>query len=486
MILPGELFATLWQRLEPHAGDIITGPWEGRGAREFGLLLSMLETAADEFVPAGIESYLAGDDFAHPCDVTDPDRRAFVVMCALDEAVMRIHPAHPSRFAGLSRLSTGMLARMKARRGRFGFYAQNPVIGTVVPKGPLRPNKRSPDRETESGSDLAHQFEHLTVVAQPGKGRTVRFEVPAPRHFLLPPDRIDKVGLAPIAEDPDDLRFHVSSRGDRAYLDTVPGSGDLAARIRATVVSMLDDGAGLILLPELVTPVGAAEELQAVLSRRGASETPALIVAGSGASALSEAAVSRPYNEAVLLSSGGKRIGRQRKMHLFNMGPERMEGCSITPAVGFEGKPHMEDATVGSELVIYDLQGLGRVMLLICEDFQQLTPGGEIAVASRPDWILAPVLDIGQQPGRWTHRRAIELGYRSLSRIVVSCSATLGVRDSKATDLSLASPPPNIGLCFDGLEHDRAHLVSASCASRPVSVVVEWDAAAWPRHNIAL
>jgi len=487
MTLPGILFASLWPRVEPKTGELLARPWEGRAATEFSDLVSLLAGASEIDVPDEVEAYLGLRPVGFGCSVDEPDERAFVVMCALDQVAMSIHPAFPSRLPGIARAPSAMLAAMKAARTSDGHYADIAGIGMVVPKGHLMKRNRPNDREDASGTDLAHQFEHLTLVAHLGHGRSLRFLSPPPSKFLVPPDRAECVGLAPIAEDKDDLRFEPSKRGKRAYLDTLPGAVDLPDRMGVAVTSLLDDGAGIIVLPELVTGPGVADTLSGTLRARGSTGTPALVLAGTGATVAVHPGSNRPYNEAVLMSAGGRILARQRKLHVFNMDKGRMKACGIAPAPGCETRNHLEDAAPGGELLVCDLHGLGRVMVLICEDLQQQTPGGDVALVVRPDWILTPVLDISQTEGRWTHARAIEIGRKTQSRVIVSCSATLGVRMAKAERMDeVTQPYVNIGICFDGYEDNRVKLVPATGALTPDRTAIKWESATWPKHKTIL
>jgi len=61
LTLPGELFASLWQRLEAHASDIVSQPFVGRHAREFAQIVRLSEDHSNADVPAEIGSYLAAD-----------------------------------------------------------------------------------------------------------------------------------------------------------------------------------------------------------------------------------------------------------------------------------------------------------------------------------------------------------------------------------------------------------------------------------------
>lgn len=487
MTLPADLFAKLWPIVLPFAGEIVARPWDGRFAPEFNAISLLLEQATDPDVPTEIEAYLAGNGVSFDCGVTAPAERAFVVMCALDAVAIAIHPAMPNRLPRLGKAPSGMLASMKAKRTSSGHYADVAESGIVVPKGHLvsRKGPRPDDVNDASGTDLAHQFAHLTLVPHPGNGRTLRFIAPSPRKFFVSSDRADYVGLAPIAEDRDDIDFVTTKRGDRPYLDAIPKAPLLTDRITASVTALLDEGAGIIVLPELVGSTASAEALKTALKAR-ANSAEGLILAGTGASASLAPGSHRPHNEAMLIGANGRVLAHQRKLHLFNMGISRMRDCEIAAAPGCGSRNHMEDAAAGTELVVCDLHGLGRVMTLICEDLQQQTPGGDMALLLRPDWILTPVLDVSQTAGRWTHSRSIEIGRKTLSRVVVSCCATLGVRMEKGDTLAATTTAINTGICFDGADGRRVKLVESTGALAPDRTVIKWDSSTWPQHAIVL
>lgn len=124
-------------------------------------------------------------------------------------------------------------------------------------------------------------------------------------------------------------------------------------------------------------------------------------------------------------------------------------------------------------------------MVSICEDLEQEMPGGVVARAVRPDWMITPVLDVGQTLGRWTHQRAIEIARRTGSQVVVSCSATLTVRDKGWASLDKA-PAGGLGLGFlyEGARR-RVRIVDASeDTSSPRALVVDWDPDSWNEDEV--
>ena len=132
-----------------------------------------------------------------------------------------------------------------------------------------------------------------------------------------------------------------------------------------------------------------------------------------------------------------------------------------------------------------DLSGVGRTMVAICEDLEQSDPIGDTILAIRPDWVMTPVLDVSQEPGRWTHQRSIELGRKTGSQFIVSCSASLTVRKNKVA--TLAEVPPGqlgLGMLYAG-DLRRVKIVDASeDVSAPRTLVVDWTPTDWLGDNV--
>lgn len=482
---PGELFAKLWSQIDGQAGAIISAPWPGKQAREHTRLKAIFSAAKTFDVPQEIEDYLAGDDLDCGCDAPPNklDQRAFVVMCALDSAAMDIHPSMSTRAGGKAIMLPPLLARMKQVRTVNGVYGEHGGRRTI-PKGRLSKQRGDPEVDWASGANLETQFEYLTVLKAASARYSVQIEVVPPRLSPLsePPKT---VGLAPVAEDADDLAFTSHKRGGRPYLDARPRDIDrLQTRLINTVATLLDRGAELIVLPELVVPQEMADILAAALKARPAPRPDAMIVCGSGLTTMAGDS-GLHFNEAVVLNGHGLELFRQRKIHPFNMGDQRMRECGIPFADGCENRPHMEDIEPYTEIMVRDLTGVGRTMVAICEDLEQYDPIGDTVMSTRPDWVITPVLDVSQEPGRWTHQRSIELGRKTGSQFVVSCSASLTVRKSKAATLSELPPGQmGLGVLYAG-DTRRVKIVDASeDRSMPRTLVVAWKPDDWPGDNV--
>lgn len=481
------LFAELWLLLKGQAGDILAGAWLGRGAAEYSALLEHLRECRAVEVPTVIREYCDGRDIGVRCDVAPDDAlgRKFVVICALDEAAGYIHPASKSRIPGFSRGLYPLLEAMKAERTAADCYAKVPE-GTVIPKGQLTVYRDAEEAETASGVNFSAQFQFLTFVATLEPPYQVEYRVYTPSQFGgAGPASL--IGIAPIAEDKDDLEFVSTAQGAHPFLDAKPASVvDLGQRLINAVVTLLDQDTKIIVLPELISSSNAVSELVKVLKRRPPSLSSTLIVCGSGLSTEKCSTTGKPYNEAIVLDERGEVLFSQHKVHLFNMNAERMKECLIPFATGCDGRNHLEDVASGKRLFVCDFQGIGRVMILICEDLEQAKITGETVFDVRPDWILTPVLDVKQKLGRWTHQRAIEIGRRTLSRIVISSSATLTVRQTSHTQLRDLDPSDvGLALVYDGYEGRRVRCVVATeLTTSPVCVLVPWESNSWDRDNV--
>ena len=487
-MLPGELFATLWQLIEAQAQAVILTPWHGRAAVECAELTRLIRACPDPTVPAEVLAYVAGKavTFATTIAQHNLDQRAFVAMCALDDAAMDIHPARKTRLAGRSVALGGLLDEMKTRRTVEHSYAHVPTIGTVVPKGQLTSRRLDEESETANGANFASQFEHLTLVPSHTIYK-IDFLVVSPYRFGLSDAKAQIVGVAPVAEDANDLTFRASARIGRAYLDARPTDPDaLGTRLTDAVVSLLDQGAGVITLPELVSSDTALETLKRRLSARAVAPDNALVICGSGLSTDPCPSTGRHFNEATVMTGRGWVLFKQRKIHPFNMTATRMAECSVARDPAHNDKSHMEDIAASTTLTVCDLPDLGRVIVMICEDFEQEAPAGHVAIATRPDWIFTPVLDVSQEPGRWTHQRSIEIARRTLSRIVVTSSTTLTVRRKGLAKLSDVLPGEvGVSILYDGYAGRKVKRVEP-CAGggAPQAVSVQWDPQNWAGDDV--
>lgn len=475
---PGQFFAYLYQRLVPHVSDLFSQEWEGRHAPECAVLTDLVVAHPGDGLPRDLADYILGT-WTGNATIHERlwRRRAFVVLCAIDDACARIHPGVRSRSPANGAPVRGVLDRMKNDRIVSGCYGR--VDGSaVLPKGPL--NFLPPDsgEADDSGDRLDTQFSYLSVVPTGSQAHAVQFDVVD--SSLTGARVIQQVGIAAVAEDADDITFVACLRTHQPRLHAEPDDR-LTQRAAESVACLCEQGADLVVLPELVVAPQAVTAIRDRLASASLAGTPlpSLAVLGSGLSAEKDDD-GLAYNECVIVGGWGQILWRQRKLHHFSMCPNsHMRPCGIDPAG--EAK-HREDTRSGTIMEIRDLPHIGRVVVLICEDLEQPAPGN-LLLDIRPDWIITPVLDTGLDEGRWTFRRLNEFARRFPCNAVVATSATLSVRKNNLKTLAEAlNKKINIGLLRGSGR--RYKLLTAETA-RPCVAVATWTPATWPQFAIA-
>ncbi len=481
---PATLFGLLWPSVEPFVSEIIQDPWDPGSSHEYGVFYDALIDASGSAVPPDFLAYLAGEKRGlWKLPPEELAKRAFLMMRVIDRAFRLVLPETAYALAGAVSARPGdVMRRMKDRWLVEGSLAEIDA-GYVALLGPLTSTMRAEAPEARNGDLFEHQFVNITFVRKPGAGRRIGFRTLSPSEFMPTPGAPDRVGVAPIAQDNDDFVFATEVREPRCYLDARPAdSAATAARAIDVVTSMLADGATLVALPELVMDKDAIGAVRSSV-KSGPHNGGRVLVLGTGLSEVTSGGkVALHYNEATVCDGRGRVLFSQRKVNHYSMSPERMCECSIVPE---RDEAHIENCATGHELVICDLPGMGRLMVLICEDFAQETPGRGLAQSLMPDWIVTPVLDIALSPGRWTHQKSFSLGIPA--RMVVSGSTTLSVRKAKVGDLASLDASSGVAMMFDGRVGAAGRLVTAGCLTGAnAHAVVEWDTSGWAATRLEL
>lgn len=475
---PARLFGLLWSVVEPHTSEIIQEPWDMLAFSEYDLFYGRIVEHDEACVPPELISYLDGEVQLHwQVPPEHAATRAFLVMRAIDRAFRYVLPETAYAFP----VSPGPMPGVLLRRMRDTWLCDGCLAhvdaGYVALLGPLTGSMRADAPEARNGDLFEHQFVNLTLVPPLAGGRTFKFRTLAPSEFTVSSPGRDAIGLAPIAQDHHDLAFKTEKRGRSCYLDAFPSDGELIARRTTAVVKgLLAEGATLVALPELVLDKGAIDNVLSAI-RKGPHDGGRVLVLGTGLLAGSETATTRlSFNEAVVSDGRGRVLIRQRKLNHYSMSVERMRECGIEPGGEL---PHIENSASGSELCVCDIPGIGRLMVLICEDFAQERPGRHAAQTLSPDWIVTPVLDVAISPGRWMHQKSFSLG--TVSKIVVSGSTTMSVRRAKCEELGRLDQDSGVAMLFDAGSRGAGRIVTAGCMTGDDrSAVIEWAPESWP------
>src|ERR1700741_645168 len=124
---------------------------------------------------------------------------------------------------------------------------------------------------------------------------------------------------------------------------------------------------------------------RARLQRRGPKSDLRLVVAGTSPQSWSSG--DPPGNEALLLNHRGQIIGRQRKLHRWNLNLEiRKQYALLAPGLADVDLLY-EHISPGEEVEIIEHSQLGRLAVMICEDLGRTQPGQWLRANMFLDWL---------------------------------------------------------------------------------------------------
>lgn len=408
---------------------------------------------------------------------------------AIDNAFYLIHPRTRFSPATARRRPTlpEWLRNMRDARFIDGEYTRNDEY-RLITRGPL---VRLPRNETASNAEnLADRFTALSIVPHHLKleHRTI-----ATRHIVVSIDtargvpvgrmpRREEVVFIPVAEAVDDLLIHTRHVATQPLADF-----RLAPALNAAqqiVAALRSAGTGdIAFAPELVVHEDHADQMKTALRTLGPNR-PRLIVAGSGQTRAKNND-GQSWNEARILNSRGHDLWRQRKLWPAGLGASRAIALGLADP---GNKLVMEDTAEGDTLLIADLDGLGRCVVLICQDIKAQPLADELVQHFQPDWIFVPILDPGISAGRWAHQQVFGLSELSNARFMVASSTALAKR--------LSNPDPvACGLCVgpkaaDPLNHDTGRalaLIEVVSPPGPAGYgVIQWGGSGWTQTVLAV
>ena len=236
------------------------------------------------------------------------------------------------------------------------------------------------------------------------------------------PRRSDRAGsetvsLAPLAEDTDDLVAKVTVDEGTYYLDVTKGPGFAPEKKFVTVVRDCANS-DVLLLPELTVDRKDVDLFADLLANQNPG--PRLIVAGSGLMPAADRDL--PWNATVVLNASGTVLWEHRKVAAYGMLPGTFRSLDIP---GADKAPQlMERIAWSDQIVVADLDGLGRCIILICQDLM-MGIVADLVRAYEPDWVFVPILDTGTNFCRWPFKRASDLSAELVARYVVVSSLTM-------------------------------------------------------------
>lgn len=390
------------------------------------------------------------------------------LMSAIDEALSLIHPRIQLRAKGRRAIPPWM-AELRDRRITTGSLLDAGDLRLVL-RGPLLRVARDP--AASSADSLADRFSYLTCARTEldENGRKITVSMRCFGMDLLQgvepvaePGR-ERIAFLPVAEIADDLAIEATSLNGKVFAKYGPASHlDCAQRIVSALGA--EKNINLALAPELVMSADQLEALAGEVERQ--RNAPNLLLAGTYNT--DELRSAQSFNEASLINAAGCELWRQRKLWPASMDAARAAELGLGTG---SGDQVFEDNAAGDDLIVADMDGFGRVVVLICQDVK-LSCVTQLIHDYQPDWVLMPILDHGFSVGRWAHARAFALSEESQSRFVGVTSTSLAYRLSKPVPVQIGMA---VGPAYaTGEDGERAHAFVLSTPGRsPACGVVAW------------
>jgi hypothetical protein len=345
------------------------------------------------------------------------------VMRVIDDAMAGIHPRSrllPSSFAPPT--PTNWILEVSEKRTIEGFFAESDSH-YLIPRGPFSRNARGTFQE--AGFSLPDQFAYLACgvkrLTHDAGIATVHIQVvdqSIARGVPARPGREgrERITFVPLADDERDLIATVRTEDGTTVLE-VEKADHFAPIEPFTRAARERCDSDLLIAPELTI---GEEDISLFSDALADGPSPRLTVTGSGLVSCGEG--EPPFNQALVMNALGSVLWRHSKIWSYGMNQETYERLDLA---GLPSGPQlMENISTGSSVTIADIDGLGRCIVVICQDVM-LPPMAELLRSWQPDWVIVPVLDSGTDLTRWSTRRAAELSGESQARFLIASSLTM-------------------------------------------------------------
>jgi predicted amidohydrolase len=277
---------------------------------------------------------------------------------------------------------------------------------------------------------------------------------------------------------------------------------------------LVDACANIIIFPEMAVSANTLERIKNAAKELGMmSDSPLRLVVAGTTPVPSHPGndAGRPYNQGVLINHRGEEIGRQRKLHRWDLNNDSRVTYGVRPPDDDiddlkKNERLYENIEPGDEMQILESPWLGRMAVLICESLARTKPGMEVLENLWLDWLFTPVLDGSLEPRRWAGQASFDKARAGRCRVVVanSMALTLAANNAKETiekegrevPTSLENYPVRnvgVGLCIDTLENGQAPRCRVVRSWLPkersddrfaASEAVPWDPDAWENLDL--
>lgn len=304
-------------------------------------------------------------------------KQLVIALRVLDAAFRGVHTADVSSsndLSGFVRLRTNL------RKGK-------PLFGSgnleVFPK-PMRLS--SPERRGQSS--LSELLDVLTVVhSKPHLHLEYYTALDVGRPGL---EGFRNIGIIPAIQNADELVWR-REPNSRYSISERPHSVAIHERICDALVQLLDMGADLVVLPELVAGPDLVGKLSACLAQRAVAglATPVLVLAGTQMVADRDGA---RRNRAVILDGAGSEVWHQDKLHAYCFTAAAQQAASHPLGIDELLDRHEDISLEPRTLVVVDLSASQRLVVLTCEDFIQEQPHRSVIIDICATTLLVPIM----------------------------------------------------------------------------------------------
>lgn len=477
-MVPGDIFLALWREAS------VWSPAD----RAQALHIATAKRAQ-------IEVTLARDDGVSASEVLmtllDKERKAggrrhvglvLAILKAVDKQFLAIHPR-----IGVTATSAAArpplpdwLEAAEAERVLVGSYARADDL-VLIPRGPLYRPFAPP--EAQSAETMRDRFTALAVAKSVStqEHRPIKVSIGVVGQSTVTGVRSplsrgeERIAFLPIAKEEADLERNATVVGDEKFVSIEPAAGfDAAAALTAAVLAAGD--VDIAIAPEFVIPQTASEAFAGAIAK-SAGPRAKLTIAGSGNTVRD--AAGQVWNEARTYNDFGTEIWRQRKVWPAGIAEWRANDFGLGP-VGATALV-FEATQADDQIVVKDIEGLGRCLILICQDLQTQPLANELIAQYEPDWIFVPILDVGVKIGRWMHTRAYDLSKISQTRFLIASSASMCFWGAKKP-----ATLPAIGLAVGpespatpAVGPSRAVLAAFLSHSTDQFVTIRWGHGVW-------
>ncbi|MBK5549317.1 hypothetical protein JFU49_03320 [Pseudomonas sp. TH03] len=417
-----------------------------------------------------------------PATYESDENRGYVlaVLQAIDRVFGEVHPRAQTSLSTSREPVPAWLDTLNEARSATGEYAKFDTR-SLIPCGTFSRGHRHVD--ASFADRLADRYSSLalvsTVVQQDGRNipvKTVVFGASGLQGVSQGArPGYETLTAIPIAEVFGELVLTEHLRGERRLVEYELAEGvDAASRMFQALVQA--GSHDIAIAPELVMAETEVGKLRDLLDQNRIDCR--LIVAGSGLSVDQRSGLA--WNQTEVLNARGYRLWRQRKIWPAGINGDRAAQYGLESSA--EGLRYELTAS-GDEVVIADVDGLGRCLVLICQDLEARSMTDDLVRQYQPDWVFTPILDPGIEHGRWAHQRALQLGATARSRFVVCTSTALpnSVASPKQSDCLLVVGPRDVTEQDGGR---RFHLFGNEDGRSPGWVRCCWDDTNWPKIQL--